>query len=169
MTAKMAKPKPRKKAATPVAPNPAAPNERSNVDMLLARYKFLEADQSYQSTAAATADESNRLLSVHSREIDTIREKLASAVPETFSDAMDLLRFAIREVKESGGSLSIDELEISIFSNVTEALSDIRENFAKAVHDAAYDLMLARMADVSKTAKEVHPLFCGDVLSAAKL
>jgi hypothetical protein len=81
---------------------------------------------------------------------------------------VDLLQFEIGRIWEVKEGFA-DDLEQAIFSNVAEALSDIRENFAKAVHDAAYDLMLARMADVSKTAKEVHPLFCGDVLSAAKL
>jgi hypothetical protein len=74
------KPKPRKKAANPAASKDARLNNRSEIEKLLARHRFLEEDQLYQSAAAATAKESNRGLSVHSREIETIREKLASAV-----------------------------------------------------------------------------------------
>src|SRR5262249_36696901 len=101
-----------------------------------------------------------RLIAVHSREIDTIRNNLASAVPETFSDVVDLLQFAIGEIRIQEG-LSADDLELAIFSNVAEALWSIRDNFAKAVRDAGYDLMLAGMGDVVNQAKTVPPLFAG--------
>jgi hypothetical protein len=61
MTAKMAKPKPRKKAAKPAASFEAAPNDLSSVYKLIARYRFLEAEQGFQSAAATTAQESDRL------------------------------------------------------------------------------------------------------------
>jgi hypothetical protein len=47
-------------------------------------------------------------------------------------------------------------------------LRGIRDNFAEAVRNAAYDLMLSKMADVSKEAKAITPFAYGDALDAAK-
>jgi hypothetical protein len=52
------------------------PNNRSEIDKLLARYRFLEADQSYKAAVAATFEESNGAKSAHSKELDRIRDKL---------------------------------------------------------------------------------------------
>jgi hypothetical protein len=41
----------------------------------------------------------------------------------------------------------------------------IRNNFAEAVRNAAYDLMLSKIADVSKAAKAIKPFTYGDALA----
>jgi hypothetical protein len=60
---------------------------------------------------------------MHLRELDQIGDKLAAIVPDNFFDALDLLRFAIREAKDG---LSNDDMELNILENVTEALFNIR-------------------------------------------
>jgi hypothetical protein len=81
---------------------------------------------------------------------------------------VDLLQFEIGRIWEVKEGFA-DDLEQAIFSNVAEALSDIRENFAKAVRDASYNLMLARVADVVNEAKAVNPISPWDVLSTVEL
>jgi hypothetical protein len=143
------------------------PNNRSEIDKLLARYRFLEADQRHNAAIAETAEESGDAWSAHNKELDRIMDKLASIVPETFSEARDLLRFVLEEVTTCGG-LHTDETELRIVENVADGLWGIRNNFAKAVRNDAYDLMLSKVADVSKAAKAIQPFAYGDALDAAK-
>jgi hypothetical protein len=92
--------------------------------------------------------------------------KLAAAVPETFRDAIDLLLFAIRVIRECGG-LSSDDMELTIFSNVDDALSTIRNSFTKAVRDASYDRLLGLMDVTVQAAKKDQPPY--DVLRDVKV
>jgi hypothetical protein len=166
-----AKPKPRKGASKvpPVKPAPAGtPNNCSEINKLLARYRFLEADQRHNAAIAETAEESGDAWSAHNKELDRIRDKLASIVPETFSGARDLLLFVLEEVRTCGG-LHSDETELQIVENVADSLWRIRNNFAEAVRNAAYDLMLSKMADVSKAAKAIEPFSYGDALNAVMM
>jgi hypothetical protein len=75
------------------------------------------------------------------------------------------LQFAIREARENGG-LSADSAELTILTNVADALSNIRESFAKAVRDASYDKMARLMGAFVEAAKPVSPY---DILRKMKL
>jgi hypothetical protein len=61
----------------------------------------------------------------------------------------------------------VNEFDAGLFESGADGLSSIRNNFAEVVRNAAYDLMLSKMADVSKAAKAVKPFAYGDALDAA--
>jgi hypothetical protein len=113
-----------------------------------------------RSCRSAPAEENNEAIETHGKELDRIRDKLASIVPETFSDAHDLLQFALEEVRICGG-LRTDGTELQIVENVATGLMSLRDNFAEAVRNAAYDLILAKMDDVAKAAKALKPFAYG--------
>ena len=80
------KPKPRKRAAkaAPFKPAPAGtPREVSEIERLFTRYKWLEADRDYQAEMASTEEESERLMCVPHRELNSIVSQLAELRPNT--------------------------------------------------------------------------------------
>jgi hypothetical protein len=95
-----AKAKPRK---APPKAHAGTPNDCGEISKLLARYRFLEAAQKHNAVIAETVKESEDAWSAHSKELDRIRDKLASIVPERFSEARDLLLFVLEEVRTCGG------------------------------------------------------------------
>jgi hypothetical protein len=137
------KPKTRKPAAkTVAAPKAAAkqtpngrPTQISEIERLIARHKFLWADQIYQSAVAATVEESNALNNIHDDEIDEIEDRLAVVVPESFTDVYRLLDFATEIAEQAGGR---DNLEIKMLKNVRNALPDILRGEIDVAHTTAF-------------------------------
>jgi len=93
----------------------------SETSKLIARHKFLWADQIYQSNMATTVEESERLR-LHSDEINEIEDKLAELVPESFDDCCNLLAF-VTDMDKIGGVR--DDLIIDVVENVHEALRPV--------------------------------------------
>jgi hypothetical protein len=137
------KPKTRKPAAK-TAPKPAPQEvagepkrEVNEITRLVARWRFLAADQAYQASIAATEKESDRLGGIHLEEEEKIERELATLIPETFEEICKLLDFAI-DMAEQGGC---DDLEIAMLRNVREGLatawcSDMKAERKKAVEEA---------------------------------
>jgi hypothetical protein len=79
------------------------PNNSTEISKLLARYRFLEADQSYKAAVAATVEESGEARSAHSKELERFRHKLASAaacVNARPGACLDLVEVLCRECRE---------------------------------------------------------------------
>jgi hypothetical protein len=75
--------------------------EISDIERLVTRWRFLEAEEAYQATIAKTDEESNALVCQHMDEENEIEEQLATLVPETFQEVSTLLKFAI-DLTEDG-------------------------------------------------------------------
>jgi hypothetical protein len=74
-------------------------------------------------------------------------------------------RWRFSPARPLGWPAAADETELQIIENVADSLWRIRNNFAEAVRNAAYDLMLSKIADVSKAAKAIKPFTYGDALA----
>jgi hypothetical protein len=94
------------KPATPTPKRDDAPGEPkrkiSEINRLIARWRLLEADQTYQATIAETEKESERLIASHFDERRGIEERLTELVPQTFSELCQLLEFATDFVANDG-------------------------------------------------------------------
>jgi hypothetical protein len=126
------KPKARKApAAKPVTPKngatvmPSEPKrEVSEIRRLISRRNWLSADADYQATLADTEEKSERLSAIHNAEKEKIERELATLIPETFWEAMELLEFATKMVEEGGN----DNLEIDMLENVRKGFPEIKYN-----------------------------------------
>jgi hypothetical protein len=103
---------------------PAAPKTRqkpvlgiNKIEILVARWKWLEADQDYQT---AVADDGNGNSS-HNAEQERIIEKLRTLVPQDADELAALFRFAIDEIKVCY-SLRGDGADVDMLSNIHDAL-----------------------------------------------
>src|SRR5262245_45098159 len=111
------KAKPRKPAgkATPAAPAPVGkPREKSEIEKLFTRYKWLEADRHFQAATASTEEEFDRLLGIHDSELDEIAKRLADLQPQTFQEAKWLLEYLLPSFTGVRG----DGLDEQVFRNV---------------------------------------------------
>jgi hypothetical protein len=123
------KPKTRKapatKASTPKSAPLAAPTEPereiSEICRLVARWKWLEADQDYQ-TAIAPRERDADLR--HDAEQERIIAKLRTLVPQDYYELAALFRFVTDEIK-MGGSLRCDGADFDMLSNIHDALFDV--------------------------------------------
>jgi hypothetical protein len=140
MTAK-AKPRKRPAKAAPVKPAPAGtPREVSEIERLFVRYKWLEADQIYQSRTASTEEECDKLLSVHDRELDKIINRLAELQPKTFHEMQLFLEYL--NVNFRGARF--DGMDKKMFANVLKSLFEVRRNIENDARAEAYGKAVKR-------------------------
>jgi hypothetical protein len=71
----------------------------SGICRLLARWRFLEAEEVYLA-AISPDEESDAALCKHQREQDEIEIKLSKSIPQDFSDVRELLQFAADMIEE---------------------------------------------------------------------
>jgi DNA-binding transcriptional MerR regulator len=98
--------------------------EVSEIRRLISRRNWLSADADYQATLADTEEKSERLSAIHNAEKEKIERELATLIPETFWEAMELLEFATKMVEEGGN----DNLEIDMLENVRKGFPEIKYN-----------------------------------------
>ncbi len=129
-------------AAKAVSPKPATKEEAgepkreiSEIHRLVSRWRWLAADMAYKAATAPTDKESDASFRIHEREQKEIETKLATLVPQSFSDACCLLEFAT-DMAEEGGR---DDLEIAMLRNAREGLFVARRKDMEAEHAKAFD------------------------------
>ena len=111
--------------------------EISEIHRLVSRWRWLEADQSYQASIAKTDKESERLIAVHNDEEREIERELATLIPETFEEVCCLLKFAT-DMAEQGGCM-VEHAEIDMLRNVREGLSPAWRDGMKAAREEGVD------------------------------
>lgn len=150
------KPKTRKVPAAKTVTPKAAPKEEtgepkqeiSEIRRLVARWRWLEADQTYQSARAETEEESDRLIGIHNDEEKKIERQLATLVPESFLEACSLLDFATDIVAERVP----DQCDIDMLRNARTGLLAARRNDMKAERKATVEKMrhsIHMLADIA--------------------
>jgi hypothetical protein len=138
------KSKTHKPAAKTVSPK-AAPKEETSepkrevneITRLVSRWRWLEADQTYQSTNAETEKEAGRLIAVHYDEEKEIERELTTLIPETFEELCCLLTFATDMVEEGG--CMVEHAEIDMLRNVRTGLSEAWRNDMEAERKKAVE------------------------------
>jgi hypothetical protein len=121
------KPKARKAPAKIVTPAPPPKKETGNstrqevsrARALISRWRWLEADQAFQAVNAATVEDSDALISKHAPEQEEIERMLSVLVPESFSDASFMLKFAIEMAEQGFGIARV----AAMLKNVRTGLS----------------------------------------------
>jgi hypothetical protein len=112
MPRKPTKPKARK------VPMKGTPQDKTEVELLIARHKWLKADQAYQAANAQTDEESEKLIYVHEQELDKIAAKLAARAPTSHRDIFLLLELIALSLKDG---FRTDGLDVDIMRNVLDA------------------------------------------------
>jgi hypothetical protein len=113
------------------------PQNKTEIELLIARHKWLETDQAYQAENAQTNEESEKLIYVHERELDKIVEKLAKLTPTSHRDIFLLLELIASSLKDG---IRSDSLDVDIMRNVLDAfhhvwVSEREKAMAKATAD----------------------------------
>jgi hypothetical protein len=116
------KPKIRKSAPKATAPT-GTPQNKTEIEMLIARHKWLEADQRYQAEIAQTDEESDKNIYLH--ELDKIVAKLAALPPTSHRDIFLLLEFVAPSPKDG---IRTDRLDVDIMRNVLDAFNSVWAN-----------------------------------------
>lgn len=106
-------------AATKKATVSEPPRVISEICRLVARWRFCEADQTYQSLNAKTEEESERLIAIHNDEQKKIEARLTELAPESFRDIYELLELAIEFAQE--GPMEPDA-HVYMLQNIREAI-----------------------------------------------
>ncbi len=112
------KPKPRKAPAKPKKAPGEPKRETSKIQVLITRWKWLEADQDYQTAIAPRERDADRR---HDAEQERIIAKLRTLVPQDHYELAAHFRFVIDEIK-LGGSLRCDGADFDMLSNIHDAL-----------------------------------------------
>ena len=112
------KPKTRKAPAKPKKAPGAPKRKASKIQELIARWKWLEADQNYQTAIAAPECDADRR---HDAEQERIIAKLRTLVPQDYYELAALFKFELAEI-EVGGSLRCDGADFDMLSNIHDAL-----------------------------------------------
>jgi hypothetical protein len=111
------------KLAKPAASEPS--RDVNKIEVMASRYRWLEADQDYQTAIAPRERDADRR---HEAEQQRIIAELRTLVPKDYFELAALFRFAIDELKTGSRS---DGAEFDMLSNVYEAfpcvLTDERE------------------------------------------
>jgi hypothetical protein len=94
----------------------------SKIRELVARYKWLEADQNYQTAIAPPENDADDR---HYAEQERIISKLRTLVPQNYGELAALFRFALDDIKISDG-LRSDRADLDMLSNIKDALSNVR-------------------------------------------
>jgi hypothetical protein len=118
------KPKTRKSAPKAALPK-GTPQNKTEIELLIARYKWLGADQEYQAANAQTDEESDRLIYLHEPELEKIVAKLAALAPTSHRDIFLLLEFVAPSLKDG---IRTDRLDVDIMRNVLDAFNSVWSN-----------------------------------------
>jgi hypothetical protein len=105
------KPKTRKAPAVKAAPARGT----SKIGILVSRWKWLEADQDYQTAIAPRGRDADRR---HDAEQERIIAKLRTLAPQDYNELSALFRFAIDECL-------LGDLDIDMLSNIYDALPGV--------------------------------------------
>ena len=124
------KPKTRKapvaKRAAPKAATKQAPDNPkrivSEIQRLVTRWRFLEAEEAYQAAIAKTDEESDALICQHGDEQYEIEMELSRLIPQDFNDVRELLEHAVG--MREGGFRS-DGADQMILRNILESLPSV--------------------------------------------
>jgi hypothetical protein len=120
MSKKPEKPKTRKAPAAKPKKAPGEPKrEASKIQELIARWKFLEADQDYATAIAAPYADGR-----HDAEQERIIAKLRTLVPQDYSELAALFKFVLAGI-EIGESLRCDGADFDMLSNIHDVLFDV--------------------------------------------
>jgi hypothetical protein len=116
------KPKARKAPAKAARKTRAKPAPSINkIEVLIARWKWCEADQDYQTALAPPERDADRR---HDAEQEMIIAKLRICVPQNFRELEALSQFAINEIKLDN-ALRGDGADLDILINIVGALPDV--------------------------------------------
>jgi hypothetical protein len=115
------KPKTRKAPAAKRAAPKAATKQALGICGLIARWRFLEAEEAYLA-AIAQDEESDAALCKHEREKHEIETKLSGSIPQDYHEARDLLEHTINLM--DGGQLT-SGADVMMLRNVLESLPDV--------------------------------------------
>jgi hypothetical protein len=115
------KPKTRKAPAKPKKAPGAPKREASKIQELIARWKWLEADQNYQTAIASPERDEDRR---HDAEQERIIAKLRTLVPQDYYELPALFRFALDEIRIAM-SLRCDGADFDMLSNIHDALPSV--------------------------------------------
>jgi hypothetical protein len=132
------KPKTRKAPAKRAAPK-AATKQALGICGLIARWRFLEAEEVYLAKIAPD-EESDAALCKHEREKGGIETKLSRSIPQDYYEASGLLEHAINVM--DGGQLT-SGADVMMLRHVLESLPDV---FGKS-NDVAYREGAEKMRD----------------------
>jgi hypothetical protein len=138
MTAKAKPRKPAGKATSAIPAPEGKPREKSEIEELFTRYKWLEADRDYQAATASSDEEFSRLIRIHDSELDAIAKRLADLQPQTFLEARWLLEFVLPSFTEEGARG--DGLDEQVCRNVLESLLEVGRNARDEARDEGYEL-----------------------------
>jgi hypothetical protein len=127
------KPKTRKSAPKAAAPK-GTPQNNTKIELLMARYKWLEADQVYQAAIAQTDEQSDKLIGVHGAEQNKIVPKLAAQTPKSVEDIFLLLAFVVPSLKDG---VRTDGHDMDIMQNVLNAFYSVWRDELAAVRKEA--------------------------------
>ncbi len=123
------KPKTRKAPAKRAAPKAATKQASgepkrtvSEIQRLVTRWRFLEAEEDYQAAIAKTDEESDALICQHGDEQYEIEMELSRLIPQDFNDVRELLEFAA-DMREGG--FRTDGADQMMLKNVLESLPSV--------------------------------------------
>jgi hypothetical protein len=123
------KPKTRKAPAKRAAPKAATKQASggpkrtvSEIQRLVTRWRFLEAEEAYQAAIAKTDEESDALICQHGDEQYEIEMELSRLIPQDFNDVRELLEHAVG--MREGGFRS-DGADQMILRNILESLPSV--------------------------------------------
>lgn len=115
------KPKAHKAPAKPKKAPGAPKRGASKIQELIARWKWLEADQDYQTAIAAPECDADRR---HNAEQERIIAKLRTLVPQDYDELAALFKFALAEIGVTE-TLRCDGADFDMLSNIHGALFDV--------------------------------------------
>ena len=113
--------KTRKAPAKPKRTPGESKREASKIQELIARWKWLEADQDYQTAMAPRERDADRR---HDAEQERIIAKLRTLVPQDYCELDALFRLLIDEIK-MGEVLRDDGADSDMLSNIHDALFSV--------------------------------------------
>jgi hypothetical protein len=110
----------------------------SDIQRLVALWRFLEAEQVNQAAIAKTDEEAEALICQHGDEQSEIEMKLSRLLPQDFDDVREILEFAADMIKENdrpdGGGLMMLE-------NILKSLPGVLGNTKEAARKAGMEEM----------------------------
>jgi hypothetical protein len=121
-----------KRAASKAATKQASSEPKrkiSDIERLVTRWRFLEADEAYQAAIAKTDEESNALIGHHGDEQYEIEMELSRLIPQDFDEVRELLEHAI---KLMDGGLLIGGADVMMLNNILESLPGVFGNTKEA-------------------------------------
>jgi len=158
------KPKTRKapaaKRAAPKAATKQAPDGQMGISVicgLIARWRFLEAEEVYLAAIAKTDEESNALICQHGDEQYEIEMELSRLIPQDFNDVRELLDFAA-DMREGG--FRTDGADQMMLGNISESLPKIFSGETEAARNDGMEEMRRTLNFVTENA---HRLLEGEL------